>query len=56
MTSGLTLLVLIGALIGFGLARVRGKLGMRTTWGTWISVIAAAVIIGLVLWVYSLKR
>jgi high-affinity Fe2+/Pb2+ permease len=56
VTSGLILLVLIGVLIGFGLTRVRGKLGMRTTWGTWISVIAAVVIIGLALWVYSLKR
>jgi hypothetical protein len=56
VTSGLILLVFIGVLIGFGWTRVRGKLGMRTTWRTWTSVIAAVVIIGLVLWVYSLKR
>ena len=56
VASGLILLVLIGALVGFGLARLRGKLGMRTTWGTWISVIAAVVILGLALWAYSVKR
>ena len=56
MASGLILLVLIGALVGFGWARVRGKLGMRTTWGTWLSVIAAVVILGLALWAYSAKR
>ena len=56
MTSGLILLVFIGALVGFGWTRIRGKLGMRTTWGTWISVIAAVMILGLALWAYSVKR
>jgi hypothetical protein len=56
VTGGLILLVLIGVLIGFGWVRVRGKLGMRSTWGTWISVIVAVVIIGLALWAYSAKR
>lgn len=56
MASGLILLALIGALVGFGWARVRGKLGMRTTWGTWISVIAAVMVLGLALWAYSVKR
>ncbi len=56
MTGGLILLGLLGVLVGFGWTRVRGKLGMRVTWGTWFTVIAAVMILGLALWVYSLKR
>jgi hypothetical protein len=53
VVSGLILLVLIGVLVGFGITRVRGKLGMRVTGGTWLAVIAGVVALGLVLWAYS---
>ena len=56
MASGLILLGLLGVLVGFGLTRVRGKLGMPVTWRTWIAVIAAVMLLGLALWAYSLKR
>ncbi len=56
MASGLILLVLIGVLVGFGWTRVRRRMGLGVTWSTWASVIAAVVILGLALWVYSLRR
>jgi hypothetical protein len=55
VTSGLILLGLIGALVGFGWTRVRRKLGMGVTWRTWASVIAAVMILGLALYAYSLQ-
>jgi hypothetical protein len=54
--SGLILLGLLGVLVGFGWTRLRKKLGMGVTWGTWISVIAAVVILGLALYAYSLQH
>jgi hypothetical protein len=53
VTSGLILLVLLGALVGFGWSRVRRKMGMGMTWNTWLSVIAGVVILGLALWAFS---
>ena len=56
MTSGLILLLLIGVLIGFGITRVRRRMGLAVTGTTWLSIIAAVVIIGLLLWVTSVKH
>jgi hypothetical protein len=56
VTSGLILLLLIGVLIGFGVTRVRRRMGLGVTGTTWLSIIAAVVIIGLLLWVTSVKH
>jgi hypothetical protein len=53
VTSGLILLLLIGVLIGFGITRIRGRLGLRVTGSTWLGIIAFVVIMGLVLFVTS---
>jgi hypothetical protein len=55
VASGLILLLLLGVLVGFGIARVRGKLGMRMTGGTWLAVIAGVVVLGLALWAYAVS-
>ncbi len=56
MGSGLILLALIGALVGFGWTRVRRRMGMGVTRQTWAAVIAGVMILGLALWAYSLRR
>ena len=56
MTSGLILLLLIGVLIGFGITRVRRRMGLGVTGTTWLSIIAGVVIIGLLLWVTSARH
>jgi high-affinity Fe2+/Pb2+ permease len=56
VTSGLILLLLIGVLIGFGITRVRRRMGLGVTGTTWLSIIAGVVIIGLLLWVTSAKH
>lgn len=53
MINGLILLLLIGVLIGFGITRIRGRLGLRVTGSTWLGIIAFVVIMGLVLFVTS---
>jgi hypothetical protein len=56
VTSGLILLLLIGVLIGFGITRVRRRMGLGVTGTTWLGIIATVVIIGLLLWVTSVKH
>lgn len=51
--NGLILLLLLGVLIGFGITRIRGRLGLRVTGSTWLGIIAFVVIMGLVLFVTS---
>ena len=53
MINGLILLLLLGVLIGFGITRIRGRLGLRVTGSTWLGIIAFVVIMGLVLFVTS---
>jgi hypothetical protein len=55
VVSGLILLLLLGVLVGFGITRVRGRLGMRVTGGTWLAVIAGVVVLGLALWAYAVS-
>jgi DNA-binding transcriptional MerR regulator len=52
MTDGIILLVLIGALVAFGVTRGRRRLGMGAGTGrTWVVIIAAVALALLVLWV-----
>ena len=56
MTSGLILLLLIGILIGFGVARVRKRMGLGVTWGTWVTTVVVVGIFLLLLWVSSYRH
>ena len=47
--TGLILLVLIGILIGFVVARVRKRMGLGVTWGTWVTTVAVVGFILLLL-------
>jgi DNA-binding transcriptional MerR regulator len=51
MTSGLILLVLIAALITFGLTRVRRRMGIGSTRQTWITAMLVIIFFVLILWV-----
>jgi hypothetical protein len=54
MTDGIILLVLIAALVAFGVTRARRRLGMGTTTGrTWIVIMAAVILALLGLWAYQ---
>ena len=55
MTSGLILLAFIGALVGFGVTRMRRRLGLGVTAGTWVAVITGVIVLGLALWAYSVS-
>jgi hypothetical protein len=56
VTSGLILLALLGVLAGFGLSRLRGRMGLRVSWGMWVATVAAVMLLGLALWAYSVRR
>jgi hypothetical protein len=56
VTSGLILLLLIGILIGFGVARVRKRMGLGVTWGTWVTTVVVVGIFLLLLWVSSYRH
>ncbi len=54
MTDGIILLVLIGALVAFGVTRARRRLGMGGSTGrTWIVIIAAVVLALAAVWAYQ---
>ena len=54
MTDGIILLVLIAALVAFGVTRARRRLGMGTSNGrTWIVIMAAVILALLGLWAYQ---
>src|SRR5260370_17780018 len=53
--SGLILLVLIGILVGFGVARVRKRMGLGVTWGTWVTTVVVVGFFLLLLWVSSYR-
>jgi DNA-binding transcriptional MerR regulator len=56
MTDGITLLVLIGALVAFGVTRTRRRLGMGGTTGrTWVIIIAAVVLALAAVWAYQTR-
>ncbi len=51
MASGVILLVLIAALITFGLTRVRRRMGMSSTRQTWVTAMLVIIFFVLILWV-----
>jgi fumarate reductase subunit D len=53
MTSGLILLILIGALVAFGYTRLRGKMKLSISGKNWIAPIVIVGIIALMLWASS---
>jgi fumarate reductase subunit D len=50
MTSGLILLILIGAIVAFGYTRLRGKMKLSVSGKNWIAPIVVVVIVALMLW------
>ena len=54
--TGLILLALIGILIGFVVARVRKRMGLGVTWGTWVTTVAVVGFILLLLYATSFKH
>ena len=53
MTSGLILLILIGALVAFGYTRLRGKMKLGISGKNWIAPVVIVVIVVLMLWASS---
>jgi hypothetical protein len=56
VASGLILLLLIGILIGFVVARVRKRMGLGVTWSTWVTTVVVVGFILLLIWVSSVKH
>jgi len=54
--SGLILLVFIGILIGFVVARVRKRMGLGVTWSTWVTTVAVVGFLLLLLYATSFKH
>ena len=50
MSSGLVLLILIGALVAFGYTRLRGKMKLNVSAKNWIGPIIVVVVLALMLW------
>ena len=50
MSTGLILLVLIGALVAFGWTRLRGKMKLSVSGKHWLGPIVIVVVLGLLLW------
>jgi hypothetical protein len=56
VASGFILLLLIGVLIGFGVSRVRKRMGLGVTWSTWVTTVVVVGFILLLMWVTAYKR
>jgi transcriptional regulatory protein LevR len=54
--TGLILLVFIGILIGFVVARVRKRMGLGVTWSTWVTTVVVIGFILLLLYATSFKH
>jgi hypothetical protein len=54
--TGLILLVFIGILIGFVVARVRKRMGLGVNWSTWVTTVAVVGFILLLLYATSVKH
>jgi hypothetical protein len=54
--GGLILLVLIGILVGFVVARVRRRMGLGVTWSTWVTTVVVVGFLLLLLYATSFKR
>jgi fumarate reductase subunit D len=50
MTSGLVLVILIGALVAFGYTRLRGKMKLNVSGKNWIAPIVIVVVVAFLLW------
>jgi hypothetical protein len=53
MTTGLILLAFLALLVAFFLTRMRRRLGLRVTGGTWTVIVAVFAIVVLGLWASS---
>ena len=56
VATGLILLVFIGFLVAFALARVRRRMGMGMPWRLWVTVTTAVIVLAFALWAISTKR
>jgi len=56
VASGLILLLLISVLVGFGVGRVRKRMGLGMTWGTWVTTVLVVSFLLLLLWVTAVKH
>jgi len=56
VASGFILLLLIGILIGFGVSRVRKRMGLGVTWSTWVTTVVVVGFILLLMWVTTYKH
>ena len=56
MISGLILLLLIGILIRFVVARARKRMGLGVTWTTWVTTVVVVGFILLLLYATSFKH
>ena len=50
MTSGLVLVIFIGALVAFAYTRLRGRMKLSVSGKNWIAPIVIVLIVGLLLW------
>jgi hypothetical protein len=50
MTQGLILLGFLGVLAALLTVRVRRRMGLSATTGTWVTVIVGCIVLGLALW------
>ena len=56
MASGLILLLLISVLVGFGVGRVRKRMGLPVTWSTWVTTVVVVGFILLLMWATAYKH
>ena len=56
VASGFILLLLIGILIGFGVSRVRKRMGLGVTWSTWVTTVVVVGFILLLMWATTYKH
>jgi hypothetical protein len=56
VATGFILLLLIGVLVGFGVSRVRKRMGLGVTWSTWVTTVVVVGILLLLLWVSAYKH
>jgi fumarate reductase subunit D len=56
VATGFILLLLIGILVGFGVSRVRKRMGLGVTWSTWVTTVVVVGIFLLLLWVSAYKH
>ena len=50
MTTGLILLVLIGAVVAYGWTRLRRRMKLKVSGADWVGPILVVVVLGMMLW------